>query len=298
MDPAHCKVPKGYLTLRYQTKPYDERIKSLSVFTEEEHKFLERYLWLRQVPEFFKPGDLFCVMNNVEVQKEAEQKLQNFQVDNKNVRCPDASTLQTLIPYVKRLVRLFPDIMENSKNKSSSPHIRKNVYQYETLCSVRKIDQSVLDFDNDVLGLTEFLNNERKFWQLRMTDGDAWTGITKVYRVLHNTPCTSSYSSEGHYTILDLERLLTVNQTINLNALLAEMETPHLLMIACGNNQTVNDELRNIFKKLFSILENKKVMKVILTTQSEGSTSAILQQIASEILGKGMQTTDESLSWN
>jgi hypothetical protein len=94
-----------------------------------------------------------------------------------------------------------------------------------------------------------------------MIDGDAWTGITKVYRDLQNTSCTSNYSGEGHYTILGLKRLLTVNRMINLNALLTSMETQHLLMIACGTNQAVNDELENMFQELFSILKQKKSVK-------------------------------------
>jgi hypothetical protein len=291
-------VPKGYNPLRYQTKAYDECTNSLSAFTQDEREFMEFYRWLRHVPELFKPDDLYSEFNNGEVVKEAQQKLRNFQLDNENVRCPDASTLHELIPYVKRLVRLFPAIKDKAKDQLSSVEIRKRVYQYETQRCVEKIRQNVLDFNPNAMDLSEFLTGDQQIWQLRMVDGDAWTGLTKVYSALQNTSCTSSYCSEGHYTILDLERLLTVIQIINLNALLASMETPHLLMIACGTNQPVNDELKDILKELFSIVGNKKDMKVILTTKSEGSTSGILQQIAIEILDKGVQTTDEKLAWN
>lgn len=98
------KVPKGYHQLRYQTKAYDECAKSLSILTQDEREFLEGYRWLCHVPEFLKPEDLFSVMNNTEARQEAEQKLRNFELDNESVRCPDASTLQALIPYVERLV--------------------------------------------------------------------------------------------------------------------------------------------------------------------------------------------------
>ena len=74
---------------------------------------LKRYCWLRHVPEFLKPEDLFCILNIAEAENEAEQMLQNFELDNESVRCPDASTLHSLTPYVKRLVRLFPQIKEN-----------------------------------------------------------------------------------------------------------------------------------------------------------------------------------------
>jgi hypothetical protein len=92
--------------------------------------------------------------------------------------------------------------------------------------------------------------------------------------------------------------LLTLNQIINLNALLAEMETPHLLMLACGTNQTVNGELRDMFIEMSNILKKKKTMKVILTTQRDDSTIALMQQIASQTLGNGLNVTDRKLTWN
>jgi flagellar biosynthesis GTPase FlhF len=89
-----------------------------------------------------------------------------------------------------------------------------------------------------------------------------------------------------------------VNRLVNLNALLAEMDKPILLMIACGNNQTVNDELRDMLQEMFSILKQKKNMKIILTMQSQNDFTAVIQQIATETLGKRFITTDEQLAWS
>jgi len=300
-DTSHSKVPNGYQPFHYQTKAYNERTKSLSVFTQDEREFLERYRWLRRLPEFFKSVkslNMFSVMSNTEAETESEQKLQNFEIDNESVRCPDASTLHSLIPFVKRLVRHFPHIKEVVKEKLSSAKIKNRVYQYETQRYVEKIRNSTLDFNHSALVLRKFLTSDQQICQLQITDGDAWTGITKVYQFLQNTFCTSNYSSEGHYTILKLQRLLTVNRMINLNALLPSMETPHLLMIACGTNQRVNDELRDMFEEMFSILKQKDGMKIILTTQSEDDTADFIQQIASETLDKGFITTHEKLAWS
>ena len=299
MDTVPSKVPIGYYPLRYQTKAYNECTNSLRIFNLDQREFLQSYCWLCHAKEFFNPEDLFCVMNNAEATKEAELKLRNFELGNGIVRCPDASILRALIPYVNRLGRLFPHIKENIKAKLSSPQIRNRVYQRETQRYVENIHKNALDFKTEALGLKEFLTSDhQQVWQLRMVDGDAWTGITKVYRVLEKTSCTPNYSSESHYTILKLKRLLTVNRIINLKALLATMETPHLLMIACGINQAVNDELRDMFKELFNILKQKKTLKIILTMQSESSTAAFLQQMARKSLGEGFITTDEHLAWS
>jgi hypothetical protein len=152
-DISYRKVPKGYHPLRYQTNAYDKCTKSQSIFTQDEWKFMERYRWLRHVPDFLKPGDLFCVMNKVEAQKEAEQKLQNFMLENDRIRCPDVSTLNALIPFVKRMVRLYPQLKDEAKDQLSSVQIRNGVYQYETQSSVVKHIKSVLDFNPCAISL-------------------------------------------------------------------------------------------------------------------------------------------------
>ena len=297
MDTTPSKVPKGYHPLRYQTKAYDECTQSLSIFNQDQREFLEIYSWLCHVKEFFQPEDLFSVMNNTEATNEAAKKLRNFGLGKENIRCPDAGILHALIPYVNRLVRLFPNIKENIKIKLALPHIRNRFYQHETQRYVKNIEQNALDFKTESLALKEFLTSDQQVWQLRMVDGDAWTGITKVYRVFQNTSCTTNYFSEDYYTILELKRLLTLNRLTNLSALLASRETSHLLMISCGTNQPVNDELRDMFMELFNILKQKKAMKIILTTQS-GDTADFVQKMARETLGEGFITRDEQLTWS
>ena len=127
MNAVPNEVPKGYHQLRYQTKAYEDCTIYLSIFTQDQQEFLEHYYSFRNMPEFFQPKELFSVMNNVEAQKEAEQKLRVFELDNKKFRCPDASTLNALIPYVKRLVRLLPHIKEKLKDQLSSSRKRNNV---------------------------------------------------------------------------------------------------------------------------------------------------------------------------
>ena len=87
------------------------------------------------------------------------------------------------------------------------------------------------------------------------------------------------------------------DRMLNLNAPLESMETAHLLMIACGTNQAVHGELRDMFKELFSILKQKKAKK-IMTAQSDDSTADFMQQRATETVGEGFITTDGQLAWS
>jgi ankyrin repeat protein len=292
-------VVKGYHPLRYQTKAHDERTKSLSIFNKDQLEFLECYLCLLKLKKPLQYMDSFSVMNNSEAEKEVEQNLQNIElVDNERIRCPDIITLHALVPYLKRLVRLFPHIKKKIKDKLSLSEIINKVCQKETQHYVKQIHRNALDFNDGALGLKEFLDSDQQIGQLQMVDGNAWRGITQIYWVLQNTSSTPNYNSEGHYTIVQLKWLLTVNRVINLNALLTSMETPHLLMIACETNQAVNGELENIFKELFSILKQKDELKIILTMQSKGDIAAFIQQIASNTLSEGVIETDEQLTWS
>lgn len=80
--------------------------------------------------EFFKPKEFFSVMRNDQAEKDAEKILRSFQIEEDNIRCADASTLQSLIPYVGRLLQIFPQIKEKAKHVSSPHEIRNKVYQF------------------------------------------------------------------------------------------------------------------------------------------------------------------------
>jgi len=107
---------EGYHPLRYQTKTYDEGVSSLSVFSQEECQFLRDYRRLRQSPERFKLKDLFSVMEDSEAQEDAYKILQDFEIENDKIRCTKGIALQALIPYVKRLLQLFPQVKESTTN--------------------------------------------------------------------------------------------------------------------------------------------------------------------------------------
>jgi len=116
--------------IRYQTKIYDERVNSLCIFSEEEQAFLQCYLWLRQWPEFFKPKELFSELKENQAQEDAETVLQSFEIEKDTIRCTDGSTLQALIPYVKRLLQLVHKIKENTTRALLTDEVRNRVYHF------------------------------------------------------------------------------------------------------------------------------------------------------------------------
>jgi hypothetical protein len=102
------------------------------VFCQQERQFLESYRLLRQLPAFFKPKELFSVMKDKQAQEQAEKLLQEFEIENDTIRCTNANELQALIPYVKRLLELFPQLGKNTKGVLTEEQIGNNVYQFVT----------------------------------------------------------------------------------------------------------------------------------------------------------------------
>ena len=155
--------PKDDNNIRYQTNAFNECTRSLRVFTHDEREFLQHYFFSLELKKIFKFKDSFSLLSNADDEEKAQQKLQNFELDNESISCPDATTLHTLVPYVKRLVRLFPHIKKEIKDKLSSSEIINKVRQDETRRYVKQIQPNALEFNAGALGLKEFLDTDQKF---------------------------------------------------------------------------------------------------------------------------------------
>jgi hypothetical protein len=284
---------KDYHPLRYQTKTYDGRASRLSIFSEEECQFLQDYLRLRQSPESFKPKELFSPVRNNQAQEETEKILQSFELENDRIRCVNASALQALIPYVKRLLQLFPEVKEKTKSALSSDETRNDLYQLQTRSYLQQIDRSPLQFKPDDLSLTEFLRSDHlQVLQVQMADGEERTGLIKVYQVLQEPSCLS----EGQYNILTLKPSLTVKEMTDLNTLMLSIVTPYILLMACEDNQLLNEEAEDMFRETFRTIKDRAFIKIILTTPSHGSTVPRLQKICRDIFGNGFVTRNGELN--
>jgi hypothetical protein len=94
--------------------------------------------------------------------QEKLKTLQNFDFGKDTLCCTDASALQALIPYVKRLLQLFPEIKEKTKLDLLFDEFRNRVYQFKTRRYFERISQSPLKFNGDSLSCREFLDSEQK----------------------------------------------------------------------------------------------------------------------------------------
>jgi len=285
---------KGYHPIRYQTKTYDERVSRLSVFSQEESQFMQDYLRIRQSPEVFKSKEVLSVMEDNQAQENAEKMLQSFDIENNTVICTDGIALQTLIPYVKLLLQLFPGIKESTKRALSSDEIRNKFYRFETNSCIERINKSPLDFIPDTLSVRDFLADEQQqVLQLQMVNGDEWTGLIKVYQVLEKTGCLK----EGQYTVLKIESLLSVNKFVDLRTLTQSIKAPYLILVACEANELLKAETKDKIRAFFETIKQKHFIKVVLTTQSEDRGAQFLQYVGKEICGKGFVTRHEHATW-
>jgi hypothetical protein len=86
----------------------------------------------------------------------------SFDIENEKIRCTDASELQAPISYVGQLLRLSPQVKQNTKRALSSDKVRKRVYHFETCRYIERISQSPLEFTSDASSFREFLGSEEK----------------------------------------------------------------------------------------------------------------------------------------
>jgi ankyrin repeat protein len=279
--------------IRYQTKMYDELVNSISIFSKGEQEFLQSYSILRQFLKFCDLKELFSPMEINQAQEEAENMLQNYEIKNDKIRCRDASALHALIPYVKRLLRLFPQIKENTKSALSSDKIMNKFCRLETSRTIKEITHSPLEIQPDAFNFGEFLNAEKQVLQLQVVDGDAWTGLVMVHQVLEK----NCFLRKDQYGILTLECFLKEGKVMDLSKLIMSIEEQYLLLMACGNNLPLNDEAEDIIRKLFVVIKRKPKIKIILSTRSEGSAANFLQRIGKDVFDKGFVTRYEQLTW-
>ena len=67
---------------------------------------------------------------------------------------------------------------------------------------MEQINESPLHVKVYVVCFGSFIyREEQKVFQLRMVDGDAWTGLIKVQQVMENTLSMTDSPSEVHYTV-------------------------------------------------------------------------------------------------
>jgi len=128
--------------------------------------------------------------------------------------------------------------------------------------------------------------------QVQMIDGEERTGLIKVYQVLQETSCLS----EGQYNILTLKPCLTVIELMDLNTLMLSIVTPYILLMACDDNQLLNEEAEHMLRETFRTIKDRSFIKIILTTPSHGSTVPRLQQICNDIFGNGFVTRNGELN--
>jgi len=116
------------------------------------------------------------------------------------------------------------------------------------------------------LSVRDFIETEQQqVLQLQVVGGDEWTGLIKVYQVLQRIDCLI----EGRYTVLKLERLVTLNVLMGFRILVQSIEAPYLILVACEANQLLNAAIQDMIRTFFETIKQQRFIKVTLNTRSE-----------------------------
>jgi thiamine kinase-like enzyme len=123
------------------------------------------------------------VIDDNQAHGKAEKNVKNFHIEKDTLCCTDASALQALIPYVKRLLQLFLEEKEKTKLALTFDSVRNRVYQFETRRYYERISQSQLEFNCDYLSFRESLDSDqKKFYTYRCLKGMNRLGQSRYIR--------------------------------------------------------------------------------------------------------------------
>jgi len=92
--------------------------------------------------------------------------------------------------------------------------------------------------------------------------------------------------------------MLKLNQLMDLIKLMQSTVTPHTLLIACEDQQQLDEETKDVIRKIFDTIKHKPNIKIIFTTRSGSSTITFLRHMGRGILGKGFEGRVEHLTWS
>ena len=73
--------------------------------------------------------------------------------------------------------------------------------------------------------------------------------------------------------------------------------TPYLLLMACSDNQQLDEETKDVIRTLFDTIKQKPNVRIIFITRSEDSTVSFLHHMGRKISGKGFVRRVEKLTW-
>jgi hypothetical protein len=155
----------------------------------------------------------------------------------------------------------------------SSDDVRNRVYQFETRRYVERISQRALEFNCEDSRFRDFVHVEqRRVLQLNIVNADGWTGLIKVYQVLQNSGCLR----EGQHTVMELERLLKLNQLMDFSKLMLSTKAPHLILMARKDSEKLDDKTKAVIREIFNSIKDKPNIKIILSTRSDVNTVNLL----------------------
>jgi hypothetical protein len=87
-----------------------------------------------------------------------------------------------------------------------------------------------------------------------------------------------------------------VKELMDLNTLMLSIVTPYILLMACEDNQMLNEEAEDILRENFRTIKDRPFIKINLTTPSHDSTVPRLQQTCRDIFGNWFVTRNGELN--
>ncbi|XP_042911828.1 uncharacterized protein [Parasteatoda tepidariorum] len=273
-----------YCTIRYQLQNVEEGECSANIFTQAEFDFLKGYGILKNFSMFSLIDDLFTSLHHKTegvINKDKVEKILDFEIKEGKgrgvIKCSSEDILQKVIMCVKNILLISPSIHMAVNAKLNSFCVFNDAYQKQALHYLQSIEyielkQATMDL------LDDFLKSENcQFLQL-MCRVHPVIEMKKIHKFLNE-------SSTNYKTLniiyLSMKMFLNLQQFFPIYDFVKQLNTKVtvLFVIESDEESWINDKelLINYFRKLFSVLEDKLMLKFILITQRSNDLEYYLE---------------------
>lgn len=273
------------INIRYNTKHFDKTSLPLNIFTKREQHFLEHFQWIRQLPNL----NLTLLFGDANSSSEIIDGLASFDIQNQNLQVSNPEIAKKFIPHLKLLLKLFPDLAEESRRLLTDHNVRRNILDFETEKCLKKVNDDPLEFKPSSIDFEKFI--EKKISYVKIKSGKAWNGLLMVYKSFDQSKFKENYEASS-VMVLDVQRASVINELINFENHLAASKSKSLLILYCEENKNLNSELLRI---LLEELNQHQHVNVILIGDSE---SDLLSQQMKETNQEYYNEVEKVLSWN
>lgn len=291
------------LQIKYQTRVVEKPCCPLNTFDKLERHLIEFIHW------FSLTADRQAVMHEIFSRFEednltiggVEEDLQCFKIVKQMLVFDDETSKRKFITLVKSLLKTFPKISAKLHELLSDDTIRGKVFQLETKYFLAELNDIVV-YKPSIVSIDEIF--KKQLVHIKVNQGISRSALSAVYNNFESSKYRKDYTESG-ILVLDLRRLLIVNEMIDMRDFLPKQQQVKYIVFILFEGPTSDSSSSIIdkgnvrfIKDFLQLVKLNKNLNVVVVGDDDNASFDVFRAEAERILkNKGLATIEKSLSW-